>query len=185
MAALRAAAWPVVRQVGISHGLDRKTRFAASGAASSRSRISSLDSSVAQDAQPSPHRDDASTSRLMAKFSGAFAQFEREMTLERQREGIAKARAENLYRGRRPSARLKNELSKRKECGRDEVASSQRTRDPDRRPLGIASFRGSKRASMIGSRERSSSPRAPDSLDSVRFCSLRPVKRVGHAEIAS
>jgi hypothetical protein len=54
-AALRAAAWAVVRRVGISHALDRKTRFAASGAASSRSRISSLDSSVAQDAQPWPN----------------------------------------------------------------------------------------------------------------------------------
>ena len=35
------------------------------------------------------------------------AQFEREMMLERQREGIAKAKAENRYMGRRPSARLK------------------------------------------------------------------------------
>ena len=39
-------------------------------------------------------------------FAG-FAQFEREMMLERQREGIAKAKAENRYPGRRPSARLK------------------------------------------------------------------------------
>jgi DNA invertase Pin-like site-specific DNA recombinase len=31
------------------------------------------------------------------------------MMLERQREGIAKAKAENLYLGRRPSARLKND----------------------------------------------------------------------------
>jgi DNA invertase Pin-like site-specific DNA recombinase len=38
-----------------------------------------------------------------------FAQFEREMMLERQREGIAKARAENRYLGRRPSARLKTD----------------------------------------------------------------------------
>ena len=36
-----------------------------------------------------------------------FAQFEREMMLERQREGIAKAKAENRYIGLRPSARLK------------------------------------------------------------------------------
>jgi len=36
-----------------------------------------------------------------------FAQFEREMMLERQREGIAKAKAESRYLGRRPSARLK------------------------------------------------------------------------------
>jgi DNA invertase Pin-like site-specific DNA recombinase len=37
----------------------------------------------------------------MAKFSRAFAQFEREMMLARQREGIAKAKAENRYLGRR------------------------------------------------------------------------------------
>ena len=45
----------------------------------------------------------------MAKFSRAFAQFEREMMLERQREGIAKAKPENRYLERRPSARLKND----------------------------------------------------------------------------
>jgi DNA invertase Pin-like site-specific DNA recombinase len=43
---------------------------------------------------------------ILTIFAG-FAQFEREMMLERQREGIAKAKAENRYLGRRPSARLK------------------------------------------------------------------------------
>lgn len=38
---------------------------------------------------------------------GAVAQFEREMMLERQLEGIAKAKAEGKYRGRQPTARLK------------------------------------------------------------------------------
>lgn len=37
----------------------------------------------------------------------AVAQFEREMMLERQREGIAKAKVEGKYRGRKPTARLK------------------------------------------------------------------------------
>jgi DNA invertase Pin-like site-specific DNA recombinase len=37
----------------------------------------------------------------------AFAQFEREMMLERQREGIAKAKAEGKYKGRKPTARAK------------------------------------------------------------------------------
>jgi DNA invertase Pin-like site-specific DNA recombinase len=45
----------------------------------------------------------------LAKFSRAFAQFEREVMLERQRERIAIAKAENRYLGRRPSARLKND----------------------------------------------------------------------------
>jgi DNA invertase Pin-like site-specific DNA recombinase len=35
------------------------------------------------------------------------AQFEREMTLERQREGIAKAKAQGKYKGRKPTARAK------------------------------------------------------------------------------
>jgi DNA invertase Pin-like site-specific DNA recombinase len=35
------------------------------------------------------------------------AQFEREMMLERQREGIARAKAEGKYKGRKPTARVK------------------------------------------------------------------------------
>ncbi len=37
----------------------------------------------------------------------AMAQFEREIMLERQREGIAKAKAEGKYKGRAPTARAK------------------------------------------------------------------------------
>ena len=37
----------------------------------------------------------------------AMAQFEREIMLERQREGIAKAKAEGKYKGRKPTARAK------------------------------------------------------------------------------
>jgi DNA invertase Pin-like site-specific DNA recombinase len=37
----------------------------------------------------------------------AFAQFERELMLERQKLGIAKAKAEGKYRGRKPTARAK------------------------------------------------------------------------------
>jgi DNA invertase Pin-like site-specific DNA recombinase len=41
-------------------------------------------------------------------MNGSFAEFEREIMLERQREGVAKAKAEGKYRGRFPrlSARL-------------------------------------------------------------------------------
>lgn len=38
---------------------------------------------------------------------GSVAQFEREMMLERQREGVAKAKAEGRYKGRNPTARMK------------------------------------------------------------------------------
>lgn len=47
------------------------------------------------------------TGRLMLNVIGSVAQFEREMMLERQREGIAKARGEGRYKGRAPTARAK------------------------------------------------------------------------------
>jgi DNA invertase Pin-like site-specific DNA recombinase len=54
---------------------------------------------------------DTSTSigRLVFNMVGAIAQFEREIMLERQREGIAKAKAEGKYKGRAPTARAKSE----------------------------------------------------------------------------
>src|SRR5262245_22589386 len=47
------------------------------------------------------------TGRLILNVFAAFAQFEREMMLERQREGIAKAKADGKYKGRKPTARAK------------------------------------------------------------------------------
>jgi DNA invertase Pin-like site-specific DNA recombinase len=47
------------------------------------------------------------TGRLMLNMFAAMAQFEREMMLERQREGIAKAKADGKYKGRKPTARAK------------------------------------------------------------------------------
>ncbi|MCP1591977.1 DNA invertase Pin-like site-specific DNA recombinase [Methylorubrum extorquens] len=49
------------------------------------------------------------TGKLMLNVLGGVAQFEREMMLERQREGIAKAKAEGAYKGRKPTARAKAE----------------------------------------------------------------------------
>jgi DNA invertase Pin-like site-specific DNA recombinase len=49
------------------------------------------------------------TRRLLLNVFASFAQFEREMMLERQREGIAKAKAEGKYKGRKPTARAKAE----------------------------------------------------------------------------
>ncbi len=43
----------------------------------------------------------------MLTMFGAFGQFEREMMLERQREGIAKAKADGKYKGRKPTAMAK------------------------------------------------------------------------------
>lgn len=44
------------------------------------------------------------TGELILNMMGAVAQFEREMMLERQREGIAKAKSEGKYKGRAPTA---------------------------------------------------------------------------------
>ena len=45
----------------------------------------------------------------MLNMFAAMAQFEREMMLERQREGISKAKAEGKYKGRKPTARAKSD----------------------------------------------------------------------------
>ena len=48
------------------------------------------------------------TGKLMLNVLGAVAQFERELMLERQREGIAKAKALGKYKGRTPTARIQS-----------------------------------------------------------------------------
>lgn len=45
--------------------------------------------------------------KLILSIFGAIAEFERDCMLERQREGIAKAKAEGKYMGRKPTARAK------------------------------------------------------------------------------
>lgn len=49
------------------------------------------------------------TGKLMLNLLASIAQWEREMMLERQREGVAKAKFEGRYRGRAPTARRKAE----------------------------------------------------------------------------
>ena len=46
---------------------------------------------------------DEPLSKLMLGMMGAFAEFERSLILERQREGIAIAKAKGVYKGRSPS----------------------------------------------------------------------------------
>jgi DNA invertase Pin-like site-specific DNA recombinase len=45
------------------------------------------------------------TGKLLLSLMGSIAEFEREILLERQRVGIAKAKAEGKYKGRKPKAR--------------------------------------------------------------------------------
>ncbi|WP_108881049.1 recombinase family protein [Anderseniella sp. Alg231-50] len=47
--------------------------------------------------------------RLTVTMFAAMAEFERGMMLERQREGIAKAKAEGKYKGRKPTAMAKSD----------------------------------------------------------------------------
>src|SRR5271157_5898060 len=49
------------------------------------------------------------TGRLLLNLVGSISQFEREIMLERQREGVAKAKAEGKYKGRKPTARAKSD----------------------------------------------------------------------------
>jgi DNA invertase Pin-like site-specific DNA recombinase len=48
------------------------------------------------------------TGALLLTMLGAVGEFERNMMLERQREGIAKAKSEGKYKGRAPTARAKS-----------------------------------------------------------------------------
>ena len=47
--------------------------------------------------------DDDPMQQLLLSVMGAFAEFERALIRERQREGIALAKAKGKYRGRKPS----------------------------------------------------------------------------------
>ena len=49
----------------------------------------------------------SSTGKLILHIMGGIAEFERSMMLERQREGISKAKAEGRYKGRKPTARAR------------------------------------------------------------------------------
>lgn len=67
------------------------------------------------------------TGRLMLNVLGSVAQFEREIMLERQREGIAKAKAAGKYKGRKPTAQaMAKEITKLRAEGRSmgEIAAA-------------------------------------------------------------
>ncbi len=49
------------------------------------------------------------TGKMLMTILGAVAEFERGIMLERQREGIAKAKAEGRYKGRKPTARTQSD----------------------------------------------------------------------------
>ncbi len=70
------------------------------------------------------------TGRLMVNLLGSISAFERELMLERQLAGIAKAKADGKYKGRKPTAMVK----------RDEIIAlvrSGQTREATAKQLGI------------------------------------------------
>lgn len=75
------------------------------------------------------------TGRLMITMFGALAQFERELMLVRQREGIERAKRLGRYRGRAPTARAK-------------IAEMLRLSQEGLRPTEIAGRLGLSRASV-------------------------------------
>jgi DNA invertase Pin-like site-specific DNA recombinase len=73
----------------------------------------------------SPIETATPTGRLMFQVLGAVAEFERSLMLERQKVGVAKAKAEGRYRGRAPTAQAKAEKMKEllvSGFGRSEIA---------------------------------------------------------------
>ncbi|MGY6770587.1 recombinase family protein [Komagataeibacter sp. NFXK3] len=53
------------------------------------------------------------TSKLMLTMLAAVAEFERDLMKERQAEGIAKAKADGRYKGRKPTARIQQDTIRR------------------------------------------------------------------------
>ena len=63
--------------------------------------------------------DDSPMSLLMLSMMGAFAEFERSLTLQRQREGIEIAKKAGVYKGRKPklNADQVQQIRRRAEAG--------------------------------------------------------------------
>jgi DNA invertase Pin-like site-specific DNA recombinase len=68
--------------------------------------------------------EDNAMSNLLLNVMGAFAEFERSLIRERQREGIALAKKAGVYRGRKPSLTLERvqELRRRVAAGDNRTA---------------------------------------------------------------
>ena len=76
----------------------------------------------------------SSTGKLMVTMLAAIAEFERGLLLERQREGVAKAKADGKYKGRKPTAR-----AKAAEVIQLDAEGCQRTEIAERLGIGVAS----------------------------------------------
>lgn len=68
--------------------------------------------------------DDSPMSKLLFNMLGAFAEFERNMIRERQREGIELAKKEGKYRGRKPSLTSEQAADLRKRAAAGETKAA-------------------------------------------------------------
>ena len=84
--------------------------------------------------------EDSPMANLMLSVMGAFAEFERALIRERQREGIALAKRRGAYRGRKRSLNDEQvaELRRRIEAGEAEGEGRPRLRDQSRDALSIS-----------------------------------------------
>jgi DNA invertase Pin-like site-specific DNA recombinase len=64
--------------------------------------------------------EDSALSKLLLSVMGAFAEFERSLILERQREGISIAKAAGRYKGRKPTLSLERADELRRRVGNGE-----------------------------------------------------------------
>jgi DNA invertase Pin-like site-specific DNA recombinase len=113
--------------VGLRHGLDDALEFVREGDTLVVTRLDRLARSVVHLGQIVDRLRErhvalrildlgidtgSATGELVLNLMGAIAQFERKLMLERQREGIAKAKSEGRYKGRKPTARAKGDQVK-------------------------------------------------------------------------
>jgi DNA invertase Pin-like site-specific DNA recombinase len=87
--------------------------------------------------------------KLMVTMLAVIAEFERGLLLERQKEGVAKARADGKYKGRKPTAR-----SKAAEVLRLDAEGLQRTEIAERLDIGVASVYRALAAAKKGAGDR-------------------------------
>ena len=105
------------------------------------------------------------TGKLMITMLAAIAEFERGLLLERQREGVAKAKQEGKYKGRQPIAR-----AKAAEVIKFDAEGLQRAEIARRTGIGVASLYRVLAGAKKPHASRTSKPRI-GSLMTCRLCS--------------
>lgn len=112
--------------------------------------------------------EDSPMATLMLSMMGAFAEFERSLILERQREGIELAKGRGVYRGRKPSLNPTQVLQVRLRL------------DAGESKAGIARQLGISRETLYRYlRTDSDGPRPPQPMPSMRVEAIPPLREHG------